>query len=203
MGACQDCDRCTASSVSKLGRAIVAVGTVGVSEVGIAVADAFKRNCPTCDHPLGLHHGARVHLMNPPPTTVAVAAAPNVQPVHVVVPQVGVYPAPPPSSPYGVQQPQYPPQMMGPPISHQGWAPHQPPPGSNYGVPPYPAQPHYQQHHHAQAHQPYYVPGQPPHAPGASQRQQPGSVAKWLLIGCAVIVGLCVLLAFASVLGLR
>ena len=73
MGACQDCTRCTMSEVNKLGRVLAAVLTLLVSEICIALVDAFRRTCPTCRHPLAIHSGARVHLMNPPSGNVVIA----------------------------------------------------------------------------------------------------------------------------------
>lgn len=109
MGACQDCERCTASSVSRLGRGLAAIGTLGLSEVAIGVGDAFKRTCPTCDHPLALHGGARVHLMNPPPVSIQEPdrATGPVQVIYASLPPAPqvVYPVYPSSPTYTPPQP--------------------------------------------------------------------------------------------------
>lgn len=74
MGKCMDCERCTASAAERFGRAVVAVGSLGVSEAVVGVANAFKRICPTCGHPLAQHEGARVRIVNPtPPAPIAIA----------------------------------------------------------------------------------------------------------------------------------
>lgn len=101
MGDCQDCERCTASLVSRFGRGLLAVGTLGISEVAIGVVDAFKRTCPTCKHPLGMHEGARIRIMNQAPPAVAVP-----MPVYVPIP-----PAPAPSASPVVPSTPNPPRM--------------------------------------------------------------------------------------------
>jgi len=98
MGACQDCDRCTASVVSRLGRSLAAVGTLGITELSLAVVDAFKRTCPTCGHPLGMHAGVKVHLMTPPTSKVvpqtlieqAAPALPSSTNIHISLPSTAL-----------------------------------------------------------------------------------------------------------------
>jgi hypothetical protein len=99
MGQCQDCDRCTASAISRLGRGLAAVGTLGVTELAIGVGDAFKRSCPTCKHPLGMHAGARVHLMNPQAAPPVHQQIPRYVPVPVYVPYPAHHAALPPPVP--------------------------------------------------------------------------------------------------------
>lgn len=56
-----------------------------MSEVAIGLGDAFKRSCPTCKHPLGMHEGARIRLMNQAPASVSGAVQVQL-PVYVPVP---------------------------------------------------------------------------------------------------------------------
>jgi hypothetical protein len=51
------------------------VGTLGLTALGRVVGDAFRRECPTCKHPISLHEGARVHIMNPAAPSVIVTGA--------------------------------------------------------------------------------------------------------------------------------
>ena len=85
MGSCQNCDRCTASAISRFGRRLAAVGTLGMTELAIGVGELFKRTCQTCKHPLGMHEGARICIMNQAPPTVAVPM-PVPHPIYIPLP---------------------------------------------------------------------------------------------------------------------
>jgi len=59
MTGCRDCEKCTRTTMNSclitIGRTLLAVCTVLVSEVVIWIFNASKRRCPTCEHPLDIH----------------------------------------------------------------------------------------------------------------------------------------------------
>lgn len=62
---CQDCERCSRSGFQALLRGLAAVVTIGVSEIGIATNDFFRRSCPGCGHPMCEHTIGRVQYEQP------------------------------------------------------------------------------------------------------------------------------------------
>ena len=87
MGACRDCKNCTNSAVAhagrKIGRATVALYTVGISELAMAT----RKKCRACGHQMSLHGVDQV----------GGAPQPTVQVQGPV--QVEQAPTPPPASP--------------------------------------------------------------------------------------------------------
>lgn len=82
---CANCKRCTNSATGeagrKMGRAMVAMSTAGLSEM----ARATTRNCRACGHKMSLHDGqagtpagsnVTVVVQQPPPQSQPVVAAP-------------------------------------------------------------------------------------------------------------------------------
>lgn len=59
MAGCRDCDICTRDGLTgclfKYGRALIAVCTLFISEIVIAVSHIGKKKCPTCGHLLSHH----------------------------------------------------------------------------------------------------------------------------------------------------
>lgn len=68
--ACRDCQRCTNSSFANAGRvsgrALAALSTGGMSEIGFAL----RKKCRQCGHQMSLHHGAAA--MTPQPAVSVV-----------------------------------------------------------------------------------------------------------------------------------
>ena len=62
---CQDCTRCSQSGFTSLLRFILAVCTLGASELALGFIDFFGRKCPGCGHPMSTHTLAR-YLYKPP-----------------------------------------------------------------------------------------------------------------------------------------
>ena len=75
--ACRDCKKCTNSAIAdlgrNLGRAYLAIGTAGMSELALAM----RKKCRVCGHQMSLHKGADATTPQP---AVEVSRAPRPEP---------------------------------------------------------------------------------------------------------------------------